>query len=433
MTTAAAARWRAARLLASPHRLGFLAAATVMAGSALGWLLVLQAGGSLVAGTALPAGAAHALVFVFGFMPLFFAGFVFTVGPRWLGLAVRDADAAARTRALLAPVLLYATAWLAWWPLPAWLPEAAAAHAPAALLALAAAAWTAIVRQMHRLLRASPPRDSPHLRLVVRACDLGAAALWVAALAVAGGSVPCVVASAQAGLWLFCGGVFATASHRMLPLDAMAAQPALERRFPLWQLLLVGGTLALQALDVVVAAAWSASAPAAVSALLAAVTAATALWLALIAWRWARRQRLGRQLVAMLHAGLVWLAAAFGLQAAAHACAATGDAGLSHALGQAALHALALGWMGSTMLAMVSRVAGAFGGQARAADGIAWALFALVQVAALARVAAALGPAATGLLTTIAGTAWTAAAVGWLLVYGRWLGRAPERPPHLGT
>ena len=427
MTTAAAARWRAARLLASPHRLGFLAAATVMAGSALGWLLVLQAGGSLVAGTALPAGAAHALVFVFGFMPLFFAGFVFTVGPRWLGLAVRDADAAARTRALLAPVLLYATAWLAWWPLPAWLPEAAAAHAPAALLALAAAAWTAIVRQMHRLLRASPPRDSPHLRLVVRACDLGAAALWVAALAVAGGSVPCVVASAQAGLWLFCGGVFATASHRMLPLDAMAAQPALERRFPLWQLLLVGGTLALQALDVVVAAAWSAPAPAAVSALLAAVTAATALWLALY------QPDIPQNTGAMLHAGLVWLAAAFGLQAAAHACAATGDAGLSHALGQAALHALALGWMGSTMLAMVSRVAGAFGGQARAADGIAWALFALVQVAALARVAAALGPAATGLLTTIAGTAWTAAAVGWLLVYGRWLGRAPERPPHLGT
>lgn len=434
MTARAATRaqpgWRAARLLASPHRLGFFAAAAVMAGSAAGWLLVLLGGRSFASGTALPAGSAHALVFVFGFMPLFFAGFVFTVGPRWLGLAVNDAGAAARTRTLLAPVLLYAAAWLAWWPLPAWLPAAAAAHAPAALLALAAASWTLIVWRMHRLLHEAP-RASPHLRSVVGACGLGTLALWTAALAVAGGSAPWAGAIAQAGLWLFCGGVFAAASHRMLPLDALADRPALEARFPLWQLALVGGTLALQALDLAVAAAWPRPAP--WSALLAAATAATALWLALIAWRWARRQRLGRQLVAMLHAGLVWLVVALGLQAVAHALTAFGGPGAGAALEPAARHALALGWMGTTMFAMVSRVAGAFGGQARAADGSAWALFAFVQVAALSRVVAALWPAAAGVLTTTAAAAWLAAALGWLLVYGRRLGRAPDRPPQRGT
>ena len=28
----------------------------------------------------------HAAVMVFGFMPLFFSGFLFTAGPRWLGV-----------------------------------------------------------------------------------------------------------------------------------------------------------------------------------------------------------------------------------------------------------------------------------------------------------------------------------------------------------
>ncbi|MBX3635151.1 MAG: NnrS family protein [Rubrivivax sp.] len=433
MKRTAGARWHAARLLDSPHRLGFAAAALVVAGSALGWLFVLQTGGGTPA--ALPPTAAHGLVFVFGFMPLFFTGFLFTVGPRWLGLPMEAADTAARTRALLPPVLAFAAAWLAWWPLPVLmsrlLPGASAAMVPAALLTLAAASWTLIVVRLQRLLRSPLRRDSPHLCVMALACAVGALALWAAALVVAGGAAAWAGLVAQAGLWLFCGGVFAAASHRMLPLDAMADRPALEARFPLWQLALIGGTLALQALDLAVAAAWPRPAP--WSALLAAAIAATALWLALIAWRWARRQRLGRQLVAMLHAGLVWLAVALALQAAAHALAAFGGPGAGTALEQAARHALALGWMGTTMFAMVSRVAGAFGGQARAADGSAWALFTFVQVAALSRVAAALWPAAAGALTTIAAAAWLAAALGWLLVYGRWLGRAPDRPPHRGT
>ena len=33
--------WRARRLLASPHRIGFVAAAAVMAASAIGWLALL--------------------------------------------------------------------------------------------------------------------------------------------------------------------------------------------------------------------------------------------------------------------------------------------------------------------------------------------------------------------------------------------------------
>jgi len=400
-----------------------------MAGNALGWLCVLWADGADLVATGLPPTTAHGLVFVFGFMPLFFTGFAFTVGPRWLGLPMGAAAASAATRALLLPVTAFAAAWLAWWPLPGLVHDRFAAVVPAALLVLAAASWTLIVVRLHCLLRAPRQRNSTHLRAIGWACVAGVLALWAAALAVAGGLAAWAGTIAQAGLWLFCGGVFAAASHRMLPLDALAHRPALEERFALWQLALVGGTLALQALDLVVTA-WRPT-PAWWSALLAAATAATALWLALLAWRWARRRGRGWQLVAMLHAGLVWLVLALCLQAATHALAAFGDPGLAEALGRAPLHALALGWMGSTMFAMASRVAGAFGGQAWAADASAWALFGLVQFAALSRVAAPLWPAAAGWLTMIAGAAWAAAAFGWLVVYGRWLGRAPDRPPRL--
>jgi uncharacterized protein involved in response to NO len=446
-------RWQARRLLDSPHRLGFVAAAAVLATAALVWALLLVWPVVLRPG-AMPAPTAHGLLFVFGFLPLFFAGFLFTVGPRWLGHAMDDARYAALTRRLRTPLLAYAAAWLAWWP--AWLaasaapagaqdaagavatlPASAAAPLPAALLALAALAWSVVVARMAGLRHGhaahdgarlgGTARDSPHFRLAARAAAVGAALLWAGAGAAALQRWGLLHALTLAALWGFCGGVFASASHRMLPLDAMADRPALEARHPLWLLAVLGSVLALQAVDALVAALWW-PLPAGWHALQALAVGTAAALFGRIAWRWARRQRLGRQLVAMLHAGLAWLVVALALQAAAHALAAAGHPG---ALGLAPVHALALGWMGSTLFAMASRVAGAFGGQARAADHVTWRLFALVQVAALARVCAALWPVASSWLTPLAAMAWAAAGVGWLAVYGRWLGR--PRPAQRGN
>ncbi|MBI3157154.1 MAG: NnrS family protein [Burkholderiales bacterium] len=424
------ARWQARRLLDSPHRLGFAAAAAVMAVSAIGWLALLLWPMSSANAALPPASIAHALAIVFGFMPLFFAGFLFTVGPRWLGQTMDDSRYAMLARRVRAPLAGYALAWIAWWP--AWLLAAAGGGAgptaravaalPAALLLIAATAWTAIVAQLLRLLadagRQPEAETSSQLRAAALACAAGAVLLWAAGFAAARGEARALHAIATAALWIFCGGVFASASHRMLPLDAMADRPALEARHPLWLLALMGGTLALQALDAVAAAArWPL--PAAWHALQALGAAGAVALLAPIAWRWARRQRLGWQLPAMLHAGFVWLVVAIALQAMAHAMAAAGRPG---ALGAAPVHALALGWMGSTIFAMASRVAGAFGGQAQAANRVAWRLFALVQAAALARVASALWPDIAGWLTPWAAAAFAVAAVGWLAVYGRWLG-----------
>ena len=101
-----AGRWRAARLLDAPHRLSFFAAAVLMAGLALWWLMALTA---RWLGLALPwavsPSLAHGLALALGFMPLFITGFAFTAGPRWLGLPEVS------THRLLRPVLAMVTGW----------------------------------------------------------------------------------------------------------------------------------------------------------------------------------------------------------------------------------------------------------------------------------------------------------------------------------
>lgn len=136
-------------------------------------------------------------------------------------------------------------------------------------------------------------------------------------------------------------------------------------------------------------------------------------------WAWVQNVRI--RLVTMLYAGVVWLAVALALQA-------LGDlgAGASWAAGAglASLHALALGFMGSVMLAMVTRVACAHHGRAVVADGYAWGLFGLVQAAVVARVLGAwvapVHPAWGAVGVHVAALSWAMAATGWALRYGRW-------------
>ena len=78
-------RWRWRRLLDAPHRLAFFAGALVLAAASLWWLgVVLARSAGLALPWQVPPGTAHALLMGYGFMPLFFAGFLFTAGPKWL-------------------------------------------------------------------------------------------------------------------------------------------------------------------------------------------------------------------------------------------------------------------------------------------------------------------------------------------------------------
>lgn len=405
--------WRLRWLLAAPHRLAFAAGALMLGASALWWALVLLA---RARGVPLPwqlaPAQAHALLMVFGFMPQFFAGFLFTAGPRWLALPPPDA------RTLLAPVLAQLVGWAVFLP---------GVHAPtaalgtllcAAGLAAVALGWSLFVLRFWRLLRASRVDDRLHLRCVAGALAFGALLLWAAAAAVALQHTPWLRPLALAGVWGFAGVVFVSAAHRMVPFFGAAALPALEAWRPSGLLAVFVGAMLVEAAAHAAQALWWPW-PAAAHALLAALEAALALLLLVLAWRWARQARLRQRLLAMLFLGFLWLGVALALAAASNALAAAGGG----SLGLAPLHAFTMGFLGSTLLAMVTRVTSGHGGRALAADDVAWALFLALQGAVLLRLGAELLPALAGVLTPAAAVSWAAVTGAWALRYGRWYGR----------
>ena len=137
-------------------------------------------------------------------------------------------------------------------------------------------------------------------------------------------------------------------------------------------------------------------------------------------------QSLKIRLLAMLHGGFVWFGLALALAALSHGLQAGGGGGL----GLAPTHALSMGYLGATLIAMTTRVAAGHSGRPLAADDLAWALYWGLQVAVLLRVAAALWPAVEVPLLLLAVTTWALAATGWAWRYGGWLGRprADGRP-----
>lgn len=403
-------RWRFARLLSAPHRLGFFAAALWLAGSALWWTAVLaaQAAGAALP-WAVPPAVAHGLLMSLGFMPLFIVGFLFTAGPRWLGLPEVDAST------LRTPVALMVGGWAL--ALPGFHASGALAAAGVAAVALG---WVGVQWRYVGLLRASPVPDRLHATLIAAAGAVGALALLLAAAGLALGTPALTRAATQLALWGFLAPTFAAVSHRMLPFFTAGALPALHAWRPdalLWPLV---GVPVLEA-GFAVAELWSWPLPAAARWVQAGIEAPAAALLLWLAWRWGLVQSLRIRLLAMLHAGFVWLGLALLLAAVSHALmASSGD---TRSLGLAPLHALGMGYLGATLVAMITRVASGHSGRPLAADDLAWGLYWTLQLGVLLRVAAALWPGAPAALPLAAVAAWSLAAVGWALRYGGWLGR----------
>ena len=126
-------------------------------------------------------------------------------------------------------------------------------------------------------------------------------------------------------------------------------------------------------------------------------------------WRWwPRGPKPG--LLAVLFIGLAWLPLAFALYSAQSiAYAMTGV----YWLGRGPAHALFVGFFGSVLIAMVTRVTQGHSGRPLLMPAAAWFAFVAIQVVAVMRVVAEVLPDAG---------AWQAlAACGWLLAFAPWL------------
>ncbi|NML85438.1 NnrS family protein [Polaromonas sp.] len=405
--------WRPRYLLLAPHRLGFFLAMLVLVAAGTWWALVQfdRMTATLDLSYVLSPSLVHGAVMTFGFIPLFFSGFLFTAGPKWL--AVRPHE----TGRLLTPMLLQATGWLVW---------LAAAHFNAgvaiAALSLAWLGLTWMTLMFWQLIRRSRMTDRVHALTIGAGCIVGCLSLAGLVLGLSFNAFTVALACLLSGLWGFVLVVYVSVAHRMIPFFTSSAVPALDAWRPFWVLWLMLGVAAFE-----VAAAWvtfggpltgfSGTAWTLSRGIFELVAGGLLLWLALA---WGLVKSLKNRLLAMLHIGFLWLGLALTLGGVAQLLGWVQGAPV---LSLGALHALTMGCLASLMLAMVTRVSCGHSGRALVADGIVWSLFWLLQAATLMRIAGAMQSIFAGWLLLAAALLWAAIMAVWGLRLGGWYGR----------
>ncbi len=393
-------------LFAAPHRAMFLAGMAMLLATFALWAIELaaRAGFAPSPGWPLPAGWMHALIVLGGVFPFFIFGFLFTAMPRWQGAPDLG------TRDWLWPWRLLAAGWALALP-GLWLPWLLAVG-----LLFVLAGWGACLRILWRIAYNRHP-DPFHARTVWWAAAAGGAAVAAWLGFVLTGDGLWARTAIAAALWGFLVPVFATVSHRMVPFFSSNVIPDYVMVRPRWALrLLVAASAAHGALTAAGAGhlAWLADAPA----------SAVALWLSV---RWRPLPALRVPLLGMLHLGFAWFGIGLALFAVQGAAAGLGH----HVLGLAPLHVLGVGFFGSVLLAMVSRVTLGHSGLPLVADRLTWGLFLGLQAVVLLRVAADLVPwvwSAATMLAAVLGWLGLFAAWSWRYLPSYWRARADGKP-----
>jgi uncharacterized protein involved in response to NO len=402
-------RWRFTHLLLAPHRLAFFLAAVMLAMSALWWAALLLARAlQWPLSPVVPAPLIHALLMTLGTMPLFFIGFLYTAGPKWLKLPAVSA------RSLLPALGTLTTGWALAWIGLHWQLQLAAAG-----MGLAALGWSTLSLRFARMVWRSRVSDKLHASLASSACLVGAGVMWWVTLALVFDATSLLRTGIQIGIWWFLAPIFVVASHRMVPFFSASIIERLDAWRPNWVLAVMLGTLLLEGL-VSVADLWWWPLPPALRWLQVGLEAPLAVLMLGLALRWSFIQNLKIRLLAMLHGGFIWLGLALALNAVSHGLMAASGEAVS--LGLAPLHAMTMGYLGCTMFAMVTRISTGHGGRKESADNLAWSLYWVLQTAVVLRVSAAMLEDFSQTLTLAAVAAWCGVMLCWALRYGYWFG-----------
>lgn len=385
-------------LLAAPHRLPFLTGSLGLGSTAAWWLFVLMqihAGSTMAIAPAMPAALLHGPAMLFlGFTPFIF-GFLLTVVPRWMGNSDLAWQHFGPVGVLLALGVTCAQIGL-WSAQPLLLLGG---------LAILGGGWSLGLLLLAQLLLVNRRDGKPpcwHAASALSALALGLLALlcaigfvitidprwsrWSNLLAINGFLLP----------------VFLTVAHRMVPFFARMVVTDYQPWRPDWLLAAIWAMLSLRLLGEGFAQATT----------MALGSTGLALMTSMMAFKWWPQGPAPGLLNALLW-GFLWAPAGFALSAL--------DAG-GVALGRAPLHALLIGFAGSMLVAMVTRVTQGHSGRPLAMFGLAWAAFAGIQMAAIMRIWAALRTEDSAILLLAAG-AFLFGLTPWLarnaLVYSR--------------
>ncbi len=390
-----------------PHRFFFLTGVGALTLASLwwAWTLVARAWPELPPpSVAVPPTTLHALLMIFGFAPLFMFGFLFTAGPRWLGVTPPG------PATWLPPGLLAAIAALALVPL-----QVAGSWVGGEFVRAAAGAyavgWLWLTFRFFLLLHGSAATDKVHAMLILVALAVGGGC--VAAFALSGAGAHGWLRTA--GLWGFLLPVFVTVCHRMIPFFTASAVPFVTAFRPRWLLgAMAGAPLLHGALELAGLAVWTWLVDLPVGVLM--------LWLTM---RWGLAQSMTNHLLAMLHLGFLWYGIGLLLAGVQSMLLLAGG---SASLGYAPLHALTIGFASSLLMAMVTRVTCGHSGRTLDADAVTWRLFQLLQMVAVLRVGGELWPDPA--VMAVVALLWVACFAPWCFKYAPvyWRPRADGRP-----
>ncbi len=381
------------RLGVAPHRLMFFAGAINVLLAMLwwaGWLLASR-WPALVRLPYPPVfpGWLHAFVMQYQVLPAFFFGFLLTTFPKW----TKQPEVGPRRFVPVGVALIAGQVTT--------LAGALGSHDTIVVgVGLTLAGWLAALAALVPMLWRE--RDPTwHARSCVAAFGFGLAGIVAFAAYVLGAAPTGALISIKLGTYGLLLPMFFTVAHRMFPFFAGGVVAGYQPWRPLWLL----------------AAVWSATL---VHLGLELGDHAGVLWLpdgallvltALAWWRWwPRGARPG--LLTVLFLGLTWLPIAMAL-ATVDGVAYARDG--VHLLGRAPAHALFIGFFGSSLVAMVTRVTQGHSGRPLVMPPVAWFTFVTLQLVTITRISAerARDP-----------YAWLAvAAVGWLLAFGPWVAR----------
>lgn len=389
-------------LAAAPHRLLFFVGALNLTAAMAwwaAWLVAMRWQWLPLPQSPIPPGWGHALTMGFQVFTPFIFGFLLTVFPRW----TRQPDLTVWHYVPVGLCLVsgHALTLAGLWGFP---------HLLHLGLVVCIAGWTAGWCVLFGVLWREDGRTWHAVSALV-AVGLGLLglvlfALWLHRPAAAG----LAFAAYKLAIMGYLLPVYFTVCHRMLPFFAANVVPGYRPWRPMWVLAAFWALVALHLLlELMHGYAWLWLADAPLTAL--------AAWML---WRiWPRGPAPG--LLRVLFIGFAWLPVGFALFTAQSVWFAATDV---FALGRAPTHAVAVGFMGSLLVAMVTRVTQGHSGRPLRMPAVAWLAFALIQLVALVRIAAEIAPD-TWAWQAVAALGWLAALLPWLARLG-WIYLTPR-------
>jgi uncharacterized protein involved in response to NO len=382
MSTASARRaYEGPALFSFGFRPFFLAGAAWAALIVPLWVWSLLAGGCLTL-------AWHVHEMLFGFLAAVIAGFLTTAVPNWTG----------RMPVIGAPLGGLAGLWLlgriAMLFQPTLGPVAAGVDS-LFLLVFAAVIW-------REVLAGKNWRNLPVCLLITAFAAANVAFHFQGGAAVSGLGERLAIGSAVTLIALIGGRITPSFTRNWMRARGLTPEPVLATRFDL-------GVVILTA---VAGLTWAAF-PEAKAAGWALLVAGVGHLVRLARWRgWAARRE---PLVWVLHAGYAWLGGGLLLLGASRLSALIPMT--------AGVHALTAGAVGVMTLAVMTRATRGHTGRQLAADRVTTAIYAAINLAAVARVAAPFAGALQPMMLEVSAALWSAAFGGYALAYAPMLTR----------